>query len=470
MLKGEEGKKFATSELKDVQLLFDYLPKKEREAAEKQLKEQGLNPPPYGLSDDPNVASELRKSYERLIVNVVLQERAISGLKKESQTLDTTIKNQTKAITNEVTSLVNSVEKREKEASEVTIVTTDPKSGKIQSIKVDIRDPNISAEHKKLAEKAIYENEQRKVDKELTQALKEFDKTQEKILQNEIFDEAVRLELNQLNTLSGNELLAIRLENPGATLKQLEDIQKQKLKEKIAGNAEHIKELESLQLENRAKQISNMLQMNQHGKINSGVAKQLLSTYEVFQKMDIDKILADVPDSKKATVRASLDLIKNMGSDSDFALKTASALCNVISGWEAAMLAGRKIEPDFAKFYVEQVIKGEITVGTHGGKQAVFYGSGKDYINPSHSLDNVIGRDKNTVLAELNKGPNKVAVVEIDTDATPDGKGNHFILAYQDNNGDWRLQDHTSEIEWRNGGKLESALNQNKITSIRILD
>ncbi|EMJ90303.1 hypothetical protein [Leptospira meyeri] len=39
LLKGDEGKKVATSELKDVQPLFDYLPKKEREAAEKKLKE-----------------------------------------------------------------------------------------------------------------------------------------------------------------------------------------------------------------------------------------------------------------------------------------------------------------------------------------------------------------------------------------------------------------------------------------------
>ncbi|MCZ8344309.1 MAG: hypothetical protein O9301_14840 [Leptospira sp.] len=116
------------------------------------------------------------------------------------------------------------------------------------------------------------------------------------------------------------------------------------------------------------------------------------------------------------------------------------------------------------------MLKGEITVGTHGGKQAVFYGSGKEYLGKSHLVENVIGKDRNAVIAELNKGPNKVAIVEIDTDATPDGKGNHFIIAYQNTNGDWIMQDHTSKEPWRNGGKLEKALDENKITSIRILD
>ncbi|EMY71902.1 hypothetical protein [Leptospira vanthielii] len=41
--------------------------------------------------------------------------------------------------------------------------------------------------------------------------------------------------------------------------------------------------------------------------------------------------------------------------------------------------------------------------------------------------------------SELNKGPNKVAVIEIDTDATLDGKGNHFILAYQNTNGSCKI-------------------------------
>ncbi len=400
------------------------------------------------------------------MVNVVLQERAVSSLKKDSQTLDTTIKTRTKEITKEVTSLVNSIEKREKEAFVVRVGITDP-NGKIITKELDIRDPNLTTENKKIAEQAVYEREQIKIDRELTKALKEFDSTQEKILQNKIFDEAVRLELNQLSTLSGNEIRAIALENPGATEDTLNKLKDSSLKQKLELNADRIKELNSLQLENRAKQISNMLQMNQHGKIDSGVANQLLGTYETFKKMDIDKVLEGVPDSKKDTVRQSLELIKNMGNDSEFALKTASALCNVISGWEAAMLAGRNIEPDFAKFYVQQVLKGEITVGTHGGKQAVFYGSGKDYLGKSHLVENVINQDQNSVLAELNKGPNKVA---IDTDATPDGKGNHFIIAYQNTNGDWIMQDHTSKEPWRNGGKLEKALERNRVTSIRVLD
>ena len=44
------------------------------------------------------------------------------------------------------------------------------------------------------------------------------------------------------------------------------------------------------------------------------------------------------------------------------------------------MIAGRKVEPDFAKFYVEQVKLGAITVDTHGKNEAVFYGTSKEYL------------------------------------------------------------------------------------------
>lgn len=47
--------------------------------------------------------------------------------------------------------------------------------------------------------------------------------------------------------------------------------------------------------------------------------------------------------------------------------------------------------------------------------------------------------ERSAVPSELNKGPNKVAVIEIDTDATLDGKGNHFILAYQNTNGSCKI-------------------------------
>ncbi|MDF3820849.1 hypothetical protein P3G55_13115 [Leptospira sp. 96542] len=455
----------------ETSLKYDSLTKKEIETYEKQLKAQGLNPPEanYGLSKDPILAGELRKSYEKLIVNMAFQERVTSELTKQSTNLGIEIKDKTTQIINEVTILVNSIDKREKDAYYANISYTD-ESGKIVTKMVDVRDSNLTAKEKKLAEKVIKVKEETKVNQDLAKTLKEFDATQDKLLQNKIFDEAVKLELKQLQKLSGYELRAIGLDNVGASEAELNKIKDKKLKEKKALNADRIKELNSLQLENRAKQISNMLQMNQNGKIDSGVAKQLLGTYELFQKMDIEKVLEGVPESKKGTVRESLELIKSMGSNSDFALQTASALCNVISGWEAAMLAGRNVEPDFTKFYVKQVLNGEITVGDHGKNKAVFYGSGKDYLGKSHVIEKVIDMDKNDVLAELNKGPNKVAIVQIDTDKIPDGKGNHFIIAYQNTNGEWIMQDHTSNDSWRNGGKLVDALKENKITSIRILD
>jgi hypothetical protein len=72
-------------------------------------------------------------------------------------------------------------------------------------------------------------------------------------------------------------------------------------------------------------------------------------------------------------------------------------------------------------------------------------------------------------MQELNSTANNVVVVEIDTNETVDGVGNHFIVATRQN-GEWTLRDHTSKEEWRNSGKLADALNRGRITSIRVLD
>lgn len=55
------------------------------------------------------------------------------------------------------------------------------------------------------------------------------------------------------------------------------------------------------------------------------------------------------------------------------------------------MIAGRKVDPDFAKFYVEQVKLGAITVDTYGKNEAVFYGTSKEYLGPSELLSDPKG-------------------------------------------------------------------------------
>lgn len=407
---------------------------------------------------------------------MVLQERSVSSLKKDSQTLDTTIKTRTKEITKEVTSLVNSIEKREKEAFVVRVGITDP-NGKIITKELDIRDPNLTTENKKIAEQAIYEREQIKIDRELTKALKEFDSTQEKILQNKIFDEAVRLELNQLSTLSGNEIRAIALENPGATPNQLEDIRRQRLKEKIAENSVRINELNSLQLENRVNAL------NQNGQLSQGkdgpIAQTVKSTFEFFQKIDIEAEIADIkPESKKAIAREALLHIKEYKSADQFANDTQSALCNVISAWEAGILANRsedKVNRNFAEFYKEQVLAGNIKKDTYGKDTVgVFYNSDKPYLEPTKILSDKIDFStddgKASAINELNSTSARVAQIYLDY---PGGKkGEHFVIAYKNAAGDWIIKDHNEngKPSWKNGGKLVKAIEDGKIADIRLVE
>ncbi|EMJ90279.1 hypothetical protein LEP1GSC196_0191 [Leptospira meyeri serovar Semaranga str. Veldrot Semarang 173] len=387
--------------------------------------------------------------------------------------MDTAIKNRTKEIANEVKSLVNSIEKRENDANVVKIALPDS-TGKLKTIVVDVRDPNLNPEHKNLAEKAIYENEQRKVDKELTQALKEFDTTQEKILQNEIFDEAVRLELSQLNTLSGNELRAIGLENPGATLKQIEDIQKQKLKEKIAVNADRINELNSLQIENRVNEL------NQNGKLSQGkngpIAQTVKSTYEYFQEINIETEIDDLkPESKKAIAREALQHLKDYQSADQFANDTQSALCNVISAWEAGILANRspeKVNRNFAEFYKEQVLAGNIKKDNYGETVGVFYNSDKPYLEPTTLLatkdrDLYSPAGKQEAKDILNSTDARVAQIYLDYDG--DKSGNHFIIAYKNAEGEWILKDHNQAKGSKVGISLIDALDAGKIKDIRLV-
>ncbi|EOQ96446.1 hypothetical protein LEP1GSC195_1863 [Leptospira wolbachii serovar Codice str. CDC] len=157
--------------------------------------------------------------------------------------------------------------------------------------------------------------------------------------------------------------------------KQIEDIQKQKLKEKIAVNADRINELNSLQIEKRVNEL------NENGKLSQGkngpIAQEVKSTFEFFKSMNIEDAIAHIPESDiegRKIARESLEHIKNNYPDAEnFANATQSALCNVISAWEAAMIAGgRNVPTNFAEFYKEQVLAGNIKKDIHGDDVGVF--------------------------------------------------------------------------------------------------
>lgn len=109
------------------------------------------------------------------------------------------------------------------------------------------------------------------MDKELTQALKEFDKTQEKILQNEIFDEAVRLERDAILRIPQGELTEV--------------------------HRERLRELDSLNIQNRVETYAGKSKMSQGS--NGPIYKHVITTFETLSNANIDDVLASITDPDK---------------------------------------------------------------------------------------------------------------------------------------------------------------------------
>ena len=156
-----------------------------------------------------------------------------------------------------------------------------------------------------------------------------------------------------------------------------------------------------------------------------------------------------------------------------------NALCNVISAWEAARIAGRNVDKDFPTFYKEQVLAGNIKKDTYGKDTVgVFFNADKPYLEPTERLASIseldfssdAGRDK--INEKLESTSAKVAQVYLDY---PGGKtGEHFVIAYRNTQGEWIIKDHNekgamSKDNWKNGGLLSKAVSLGKIADIRLL-
>ncbi|XDD46103.1 hypothetical protein AB3N60_15520 [Leptospira sp. WS39.C2] len=141
------------------------------------------------------------------------------------------------------------------------------------------------------------------------------------------------------------------------------------------------------------------------------------------------------------------------------------------------MIAGRdkeKVNPNFAEFYVQQVLAGNIKKDIYGGKTVgIFFNSSKPYLEPITSLADTIKLDlyseegKKEAVNILNHTDAQVAQVYLDYDG--DGEGNHFVIAYKDPNGDWKIKDHNYEKGSQVGEDLLDALSKNKIKDIRLV-
>lgn len=110
----------------------------------------------------------------------------------------------------------------------------------------------------------------------------------------------------------------------------------------------------------------------------------------------------------------------------------------------------------------------------------MFYGTSKEYLRPSELLSDPKGPNLDfstqegrvKVIDYLETTSSNVAMVHIDYEA--DGKGDHFIVAYKDSQGNWRLKDHNetgtpSDDRWKYGGLLSEAVRDGKIKDIRVV-
>ncbi|MCW7521796.1 hypothetical protein [Leptospira soteropolitanensis] len=224
--------------------------------------------------------------------------------------------------------------------------------------------------------------------------------------------------------------------------------------------------------------------MNQNGKLSQGkngpIAQTVKSTYEYFQGINIETEIAGLSGDKKAIARDALKYIQDYTSADQFANDTQSALCNVISAWEAGILANRspeQVNRNFAEFYKEQVLAGNIKKDNYGSTVGVFYNSDKPYLEPTKVLSNNIDfstdAGKASAIQELNTTSARVAQIYLDY---PGGKkGEHFVIAYKNAQGDWIIKDHNEKgsmnpDNWKNGGKLINAINRGLIADIRLVE
>lgn len=458
------------------ELNYELLSTKEKNAMDAKLEKAGLKPSSEVLKTNP----EIKNAYQKLIVNYVLKEREILSKVQESALNQKQIDAFKNSAIKEVKTMVTTLKAREKAAFEVKISYKDPSTGKIVSKLVDSRDPSLNAEQSKLAKKALAEKEETRILKERDKVEKEWKAANDKILEQKLLDAASEARIRELTSYSQQEWVDAMTEQPDPD-KRAKMLEERKLKE----HAAEIREIQSIQIEKRVERYVDNSLLGQGE--NGGAYKTVINTFDELKSIDIDKHIKELSDTNpkmtedtKKQIRESLELIKKFKSAEDFANQTKSALCNIITGWEAAMIAGRKVEPDFAKFYVEQVKLGAITVDTHGKNEAVFYGTSKEYLGPSELLSDAKGPNLNfstqegrgKIIDYLESTPSRVAMVHLDYEG--DGKGDHFVVAYKNSQGEWIIKDHNetgkpSYGRWKYGGLLSDAVDKGKIKDIRLV-
>lgn len=88
----------------------------------------------------------------------------------------------------------------------------------------------------------------------------------------------------------------------------------------------------------------------------------------------------------------------------------------------------------------------------------------------SKNIDFSTDVGKANAIQELNTTSARVAQIYLDY---PGGKkGEHFVIAYKNSQGDWIIKDHNEngKPSWKNGGKLMDAINDGKIADIRLVE
>ncbi|XMO25483.1 hypothetical protein ACKZJ7_05245 [Leptospira sp. 'Mane'] len=462
----------------DIKSLYDKIPANVRKGIEKVMLDSGVKP---DFDTLPN-GNTIKDQYQRVVVAQYLDQQRSASIQKQMDKTLQEVNKIKKDVTKEVSNTVNSLNKQIKETLLITIPKLNEQgkpievNGKVLTEEVRIGDSKLTDAQKSYVETERLKKEQSLIAKEQEKKIQELIKRGETNIEDKVLQESIRLEREALTKVPAEKLREFALMEPDIAKREtlISEYKKQLADE----NSTRLKELDSLDFNQRVKSIVNYDQLGQG--VNGGAYKLVISTFDQFKNINIADELAKIPEDQtvlRNKIKTNLETIQAFSSAEEFAKQTQSALCNVISGWEAAMLAGRNVEPDFSKFYVDQVLKGQVTTDTYGSNKAVFYGNGKDYLEPSRLLSNEhdfkTPEGREGIISDLDSTPSKVAQIHLDYEG--DGVGDHFVIAYRDNAGEWRIKDQNesgpeSDDNWKNGGKLSRALERGFIKDIRIVE
>lgn len=123
------------------------------------------------------------------------------------------------------------------------------------------------------------------------------------------------------------------------------------------------------------------------------------------------------------------------GDSTKVANDTVSALCAVAAYYFYGMSEG-KIDMNFRDFYVDQVRKGNISIGTHNGRQGAFYFSGSRELSKEWGMQYAeVSYDSTKIVEVLEKIKGTTAI---------GWSGTHFYILKK-HNGTWYFMDHSNK-------------------------